>query len=532
MRVVDVAEMRAIEGLAITEHGYSEDLIIENIGLRGADFIEEEILIDHSFEELVFLIGQGNNGADALAIARHLRNRGYVCRAFLLFSKEEATEALKKQVKLAQAFSVKFTEIDKADQLKSYFMQTQEGYFVVDGIIGIGLSSPLSNYLFDIVKTVNELASAVVSVDIATGVDANSGSVNSAAIEADITLAISLAKTGHYIGEGAKHSGEIAVIDSGIPTSAMEGGDKALLLTSNISNIYSARSKFAHKNSFGHALIIGGSSGLTGALILAAEAALKVGTGLVTAATWKESYAEATSRMIPEIMTGPVPTERDDVDDIIKVLERYDSIVIGPGLGRTEKTRSTVTKILHNFAGPVVVDADGINALSLKEDGKLFRTRKGATILTPHIGELASFLGVSSSEVLENPIALLKKAVEETASIIVLKGACTFLGFPTGEILINYFPNHGMATAGSGDVLAGMLGGLMAQAAPDKLDKKISGLFTNDTAFNQATCLAVLLHTLAGKHAAAKLGSESMTARNIIEHIKNGFSEISEKNVL
>lgn len=531
MRVVSKEEMRAIEAQTMEGHGFNEDLIIENVGVRGADFIEEEILSKQSFEELVFLVGQGNNGADALAVARHLRNRGHACRAFTLFPESDYTEALKTQRDLAKKYGVKITEIEKADQLKAYFMQTQEEYFVLDGIIGIGFRSPLSNYLFDIIRLANEHASVIVAMDIATGVEANSGAVSSEAIEADYTLAVALPKTGHYIGQGAVHSGEIAVVDGGFPFETLEGGDKALLLPENIAGIYNTRSKFAHKNTFGHSLVVGGSLGMTGALIMASESALKVGTGLVTAATWKESYVEATARMIPEVMTGLVPTERDDVEDIIRVLERYDSIVIGPGMGRSEKTRSTVVELLSNFAGPVVVDADGINALSTKDDGQLLKSRKGITILTPHIGEFASFMGVKNEEVLENPIKLLKQAVDETNSIIVLKGSCSYLGFPTGEVLINYFPNDGMASGGSGDVLAGMLGGFLAQAAPDKQNKKRSGLFTDDAKYNQAVCLGVGMHTLAGKFASEEHGSESMTARSITENLGKAFLEISQSEL-
>ncbi len=527
MRVVDIDEMKSIESDAMESFGFTEDLVLENIGLRGADFIQEEILTQRGFEEIVFLIGAKNNGADGLAVARHLCNRGYPCRAFMLFDEAESSETLKKQRELAKAFGVKFTDLNGADQLSAYFTQTQDEYLVIDAILGIGFRGPLSNYLFDIVKLVNEFSNITVSVDLATGIEANSGSIDGEAIFADYTMAVGLPKTGLYIGEGAKHTGEVAVLDCGFPLATIDGGDKALLLMENLTHIYSGRSKFAHKNSLGHALIIGGSVGLTGALIMASEAALRVGTGLVTAATWKESYEEATSRMTPEVMTGLIPTERDDVEDIIRLLERYDSIVIGPGLGRDEKTRSSVLKLLSSFAGPVSVDADAINALSLSEDADLLKSRKAATILTPHIGEFASFMGVSNAEVLSNPLGLLKEAVEKTNSCIILKGACTFLAFPTGEILINNFPNDGMATGGSGDVLSGMLGGLLAQAAPDKADKKLSGLFTNDSNYNEAMCLGVALHTLAGKHAALKNTPEAMSAKDIIKNLNEAFREIS-----
>lgn len=523
MRVVNSAEMKQIEDETMKTIGFNESLIVENVGIRCADFIESELLNHHNYGEIVFLIGRGNNGSDALAMARHLTNRGYAVRCFLLFSADEYSEELKNQLNLAKGFGVRTNQITKADQIASYFEQTQSEYLVIDGVLGLGFRPPLSNYLFDIVNLVNNFSTVTVAIDVPTGVDGDSGSVNGNAIEADMTLTVGLPKTGLYIGEGAKHVGEIVVIDGCFPANLLEGGDKAILTPESVSGFYGQRNKFAHKNTFGHSLIVGGSQGMTGALMMASEAALKVGTGLVTASTWKESYSELSSRMRPEVMCGLVPTQDQHVEEIIKELERWDSIVIGPGMGRNEQTRKTVLNVLNHYAGPVVVDADAIHCLNLKEDAELLRNRKWPTILTPHMGEFAHFVGVETKQVLDKPLEFLKEVVDATNSFFIMKGACTYLGFPTGEVFFNYHPNDGMASGGSGDVLAGMIGGLLAQ---NPVNRERSKMFDDPSTVYNALCLGIQAHTLAGRIAANELGARAMTAGDIINHLSDAFIEI------
>lgn len=528
MRVVTSKEMNLIDDIAISEFGFSESLIIENVGFRGAEFIEETILKDDYYGEIVVLVGMGNNGADGLAIARHLRNKGHIVRAFVLFPDNEQSSELKKQLQMCKSFGVKISEVSATEQIDAYFTQTQEHYLVIDAILGMGFRMPLSNYLFDIANIVNKHATIMVSVDIATGVTGDVGAISGNAIIADITLAIGLPKTGHYIGEGAKHSGEIYVLDAGFPKEVLDGGDKFLLTPESIQILSSsdARSKFAHKNSFGHTLVVGGSEGMTGALIMASQAALKVGTGLVTSSTWKENLPELNARITPEVMTGTIPTDEKKVEDIIKSMERWDSIIVGPGIGRTKNARETVLDVLNHFAGPVVVDADAIRVLNMKEDGDVFRNRKFPTVMTPHMGEFSDFVGVKTSAVLERPLDYLKEAVDSLNCSIILKGSSSYIGFPSGEFFINYFPNDGMATGGSGDVLAGIIGGLLAQ---NTNDRKRSGLFTDKNKFYESICFGVAVHTLAGKYAAESLGPRAMTAVSIIDHLSNAFLEIENK---
>jgi ADP-dependent NAD(P)H-hydrate dehydratase / NAD(P)H-hydrate epimerase len=527
MKVVTVSEMKSIEEKTYNEFGFSENLIIENFGLSAADFMQENFLNDHDYGEIIILTGKGNNGADSLAIGRHLTNRGYSVRAFILFPGENSTPEQKQQLALAKKFGVKISEINSVESFKAYFSQIQDQYLVIDGIVGTSFKTPLSNYLFEIIETVNSNSTMTIAIDIPTGITGDGGTISSASIVADYTLAVGLPKTGHFISEGAKRSGELVVIDAGFPTILLKEGDKYLLTQEVIGNIYQQRSKFAHKNTFGHSLVIGGSHGLTGALVMASNAALKVGTGLVTAATWENNYNELTSRITPEIMTGVIPTDRKDVVDNIKAFSRYDSIVLGPGLGRSENVRETVLEILNNYSGPLVIDADAIRVLSLKDDLEIFQRRKSPTIFTPHIGEFAHLLGISVEEVLEKPLEYLKKMVDLTNSCFILKAACTFLAFPNGETYINYFPNDGMATGGSGDVLAGVLGGMLAQYAPEK---KVSAMFEDKEKVFHGLCLGVALHTLAGKHAAINLGERTMSAMSIIEHFSDAFKELNQSH--
>jgi len=523
MRVVNTEEMKAIEKATIEGMGFDESLILENVGLESASFIEDTFLQDASYGELIVLVGKGSNGADGLAIARHLVNRGHSVRAFLLFSPEEFGEELNKQLKFARHFGVKVSEVRDTDQLESYFTQAAEEFFVIDAILGLGFRPPLSNYLFDVVNLMNEYASILVSVDVPTGINGDNGAMSGNALKADFTIAVGRPKVCHYVGEGAQHTGRLVVVDGGLPLSALEGGDKFLLSTYEVSAQLKLRDKFAHKNTFGHCLIVGGSQGLTGAPMMASMAALKAGTGLVTASTWEDCYPEMCSRISPEIMTGLIPTEEDDVEDIIRELKRWNSIVIGPGLGKGERSRRTVLNLLNNFSGPVVVDADAINVLNITEDAQVLAQRKWPTILTPHIGEFASFAGIEKDMVLENPLGYLKSLVDKTNCCILMKGACSYLGLPNGEIFINYFPNDGMASGGSGDVLAGIIGGLLAQSP---MEVKSSAMFADKSVVYDAIKLALTAHTLSGKYAAKKSGARSMTAGSLIDHLGDAFNEI------
>ena len=229
MRVVSSEEMKAIESLTTQDMGFGEARIIENVGGNAAEFIENRFLLENDFSEIIVFVGKGYNGANGLCIARHLTNKGYSVRAFLLFSESEFGPVITEQLNFARHFGVKVNSIDDTEQIESYFTQTQDEFLVIDAILGMGFNPPLSNYLFDVVNLINDYATIVVSVDAPTGVAGDNGRVNGNAIHADYTMAIGLPKLCHYVGDGAEHTGKLVVIEAGFPYKTLVGGDKQLL---------------------------------------------------------------------------------------------------------------------------------------------------------------------------------------------------------------------------------------------------------------------------------------------------------------
>jgi hydroxyethylthiazole kinase-like uncharacterized protein yjeF len=521
MRIVDVKEIKEIELSTINEFKFTESLIIECVGLRGADFIEEEV---EDLEEYVVsvVVGKGNNGADALAIARQLHNRGYLVHSFLLYKDDQHSAELKKQVELARSYGVSLVSGEDYKDLEAYFSDTKGKHLVIDGILGTGFKLPLSDDLSNIFNTTNINATTTFAVDIPSGVEGTSGKSCDFAIDADYTMSIAYPKTGHFISQGPTYTGELIILDVGFPNKFMEEGNKFLLGAYSLPTDLLERDKTAHKNSFGHTLLLGGSSGFIGAIVMASTASLKVGTGLVTAATWEANYQEFSSRIPPEIMTGIIDKVADDQHrHVLKDLDKYDSIVIGPGLGRGEESRKVVLDVLDRFKGPIVVDADAINVLSLEKDKDALCKRKYPTIFTPHFGEIERFSGTTKINFQENPFVLTQEITEQTCCSFVVKGANTYIGIPGGEVYLNNFTNDGMATGGSGDVLAGALGGFLAQQR--KLVEKEEGQMTYDHCVSPV-CLSVMLHSMSGAIAASEEGEHVMSAQSLIENFPTVFS--------
>jgi ADP-dependent NAD(P)H-hydrate dehydratase / NAD(P)H-hydrate epimerase len=527
LRVVEIHEMRDIEAQSINHFGLDKSLMVENVGREGADFLEQKFLRDQTFpaNEILFLIGQGNNGAEGLAIARHLWVRNHRVHCFLLFPQDACGPELQKQLHIARQFKVKISEISSPDQVADYFTQTQNSFFVVDAILGTGLRLPLSNYLFEIINMVNTYASMVVAIDISSGVDADNGVISSVGIKADYSLALGFPKAGQFNYQGARHAGEIHVLNIGHPQHFHEQGDKFLLDMDTVARYLPPRDKFGHKNTFGHVLVLGGSTGMTGAVLLAANAALKAGAGLVTVATWAENYMELVSRANPEIITGVIPLSKTRAHSVLKTLNEYDAIVLGPGFGHSPLVRDVVVEVVNHFYGPVVLDADAINMLNLEQDLALFQMRKGLTIFTPHFGEFARMVKTEVDEVSRAPLRHTRQFVDMVNGVMVLKGPVSYIGFPNGKIHIQFSPNDGLATAGSGDVLAGILGGFLGQIIRDK---KQSRMFVENERSFGAINLGVYLHSLAGQIAAQKEGTRSMTAGSLLRSFPEAFEKIEK----
>jgi hydroxyethylthiazole kinase-like uncharacterized protein yjeF len=373
------------------------------------------------------------------------------------------------------------------------------------------LKGQLEGIFYDVVEMINQCnASEVVALDIPSGISGDTGNIHGTSIQATLTVSFGFPKLGHFLPPGAARRGELVNVDISLPAKFRKEGDKQLLMKAAMGELLKERDKYGHKNSFGHTLLIGGSPGRVGAIVMAARACHRMGTGLVTVASWADCFDVLMEKLPLETMSVPLNVSGAEYQAYKKNLPEYTSVVIGPGLGLRPEGKQLVTDLLTHYNGPVVVDADALNLISESHMHDLIAKRPAPTVLTPHVGEMARLMAVPKNEIMADPIATIRNAVSKTHATVLLKGAATLIGGVEDVLYLNHYPNDGMATAGSGDVLAGMIGGLIGQ----KMDPF------------QGTLLGVYLHSLAGDFAAQERGHRSMTAHDIIENISNAFKDI------
>ncbi|RYD74507.1 MAG: NAD(P)H-hydrate dehydratase, partial [Verrucomicrobiaceae bacterium] len=375
----------------------------------------------------------------------------------------------------------------------------------------------LDGFLYDLVEFVNSgKFREIISLDIPSGVDGDNGLIRGTAVQADLTVSFGFPKLGHFLAPGASKRGELINVDISLPHHFREEGDKVLLNDRMVSQLIQERDQYGHKNAFGHTLLVGGSPGRLGAIEMAGRACHRMGTGLVTISTWDEIFPLLMMRIPSETMAFPIPPNLAELDAPGSLLTGFSSLVVGPGLGQKPEAVKLLESILTNYQGPVVLDADALNIIAENDFYSILVNRRAPTVLTPHLGEMARLLKISVSEIKEDLLTALREAVDRTHSTIVLKGAATLICSPDDRVYLNHYPNDGMATAGSGDVLAGMIGGLLGQGM-DAFEAALAG---------------VALHSTAGGQAARTRGHRSMTAGDIIDSISGAFHEIKERKSL
>lgn len=517
MRVVTSREMRDIDELAIRKFKIPSIVLMENAGLRAAEIVAAKQAELHYGSDILVFAGKGKNGGDALVVARQLVAMGKRVKLFLLHSFDAYKDESKQNLEILLEQKIRPVVLDNVGPLEEFFESATGPFLCVDGLLGIGFKGPLAGLFADVVDIINAKTDFVISLDIPTGVDATTGAVIGQAIYADLTIAFGFAKIGHYIAPGAVHRGELRIVDIALPVSFRNEGGIHALAKSNVAPLLRRRDRYGHKNSFGHTLLFGGSKGTLGAISMAARACLRVGSGLVSVLTWDDSYEQLLTRVEDELMVHPLSMEEKSYLKSREAVNHYSSVVVGPGMGTDERAQKVLGDFIDYFRGPLVIDADGITLLAKPELREKLHRRKGPTILTPHPGELSRLLNVPKAEVVDHPKEMVERAAEETNSIVLLKGATTFICAGDGHIYLNHYPNDGMATAGSGDVLAGMIGGIVGQ---QKMDPK------------DAVCLGVFLHSMAGDFASQRLGHRSMTASDIISHLGDSFLDLRRQREL
>lgn len=510
MRIVTNDEMKRLDESAVNTLGIPSAILMENAGLEAARIISGACVARKYEGEILIFCGKGKNGGDGLVVARRLIANGHRVRVFLLHSIDEYVDESATNLKILKNLKAKISVADGPAVVDEYFKSAVPPFFVVDALLGTGIKREIEGLYYDIVELINQYADETIALDIPSGVVGDSGRLAGSGVHATATVSFGYPKLGHFLAPGAARRGKLYHVDLGFPRAWAKEGDKFLLTHDNIAPLLQRRDRFGHKNSFGHTLLIGGSPGRVGAIVMASNSCLKMGTGLVTVASWEDSYQALEAKLSPEIMTFKVTREGGQFYVPKPGLSAFSSIVVGPGMGLRSDGDQMLRQLLVEYTGPLVVDADGLNLIAEHKLHELISKRRAPTVLTPHPGEMARLLDAPKERIVEDPVACVREAVERTGAIVVLKGATTLIHSTEGHTWFNHYPNDGMATAGSGDVLAGMIGGLLGQ--------RMNGI--------EATRLGVYVHSLAGKFAADHLGHRAMTALDIIGNVHLAFRDL------
>lgn len=507
MRVVTVAEMQEMDRTAIEDYGIPGVVLMENAGRQVVTLISRE-MGDLSGQEVAIIAGKGNNGGDGFVIARHLKNMGARVSVFLMAGLDDITgdARVNLDIWLRMGGQVRHPwqeNIDLAGELGRVQV-------IVDALYGTGFQGAVRENVLPLLRAVNKSPALVVAVDVPSGLEAATGYAGSVCVRADHTVTFALPKIGLVTGDGPEYTGRLQVVDISIPQPVTAGGQVELITPGLVKNILPQRPLTAHKGTCGHALIIGGSPGMSGAVCLAAQACARTGAGLVTALVpW--GLLPVLEIKLTEVMTKPLPETLDgflsaSAREVIREFSAGKNVLaIGPGLGTKDETLPLVADLLREAAVPCVVDADGINAIARVAFD--MREMQAPAVLTPHPGEMARLAGCSTAEVQADRLGIARRLAEKTGAVLVLKGAGTIVAVPGGKAYINSSGNPGLATGGTGDVLTGIIAGLIAQGVQPA----------------QAAVAGVYMHGLAGDQAAAVKGQAGILAGDVIEHLPGKY---------
>ncbi len=524
MKVVTTSQMVEIDRLAMEEFEIPGELLMERAGLGVAQVADElSRLAGYANAGVRLVAGKGNNGGDVFVAARHLKQRGYPVEVFLAGRRGQISgDALKHFERMRQE-GISVTEAATPEDWEG-LLRTEVGIdgLVVDGVLGTGIRGPARGAAAGAIQFVNAHSSRspVVSVDIPSGLDSDTGEAEGDVVVADITVTMALPKSGLLVPDAVPYVGSIEVIDIGMPPELLArfpGGGLELVAAEDCRGLVRRRERASHKGSYGHVLIVGGSVGFSGAVVLAARAALRSGAGLVSVAV-PEGVHASVAASIPEAMVHPL---RDSgagtfhgraLHDWERNLDDFDCVVIGPGLSVHEECRALVLDAVQEVSSALVLDADALNVL--RGNTGCVATRSAPTLLTPHPGEMSRLMGLESAQDVQSARqAVLSQAVETLGADIILKGAGSLICGPGASMAVSMVGNPGMARGGMGDALAGLAGGLIAQ-----------GMSCND-----AARLSVYLHGRAGDRVAWMSSQAGMTPSDLICELPNVFAELSPR---
>jgi hydroxyethylthiazole kinase-like uncharacterized protein yjeF len=481
-----------------------DDAAIEGIGIPGGHLMERaglgvtrEIIEHFDPESVAVYAGKGNNGGDGFVVARELAAADVEVVVVAVAGRDGYQGDALLNLEICERLGIPVIdglpdEGDVPDELRYPDL-------VVDAVFGTGFSGEPRGAAAAAIERMNSTPSPVVAIDIASGVDASTGEVAGAAVQADLTVTMHAPKVGHFVTPGGAFSGDVVVVPIGIPPSCRTEADVWLLTALGLAPLVRAKGALDHKRSVGTVLVVGGSRGMGGAAFMTAMGALRAGAGLVHCALPASAAAD---KPFPEVITVPLPDAQAlggaSLAAVRQEAAGLRAMALGPGLGRTEETLAAVRELVREPV-PLLLDADGLYALG--DELALLAERSAPTVLTPHEGELGRLLGRPAAEVAARRLAAAREAAARSGATILLKGEASIVADPAGDAYVIPTGNPGLATPGTGDVLSGVI---VAQLA--------KGLAATD-----AACLGGYLHGLAADLAAEKVGTDGMIAGDLFE---------------
>ena len=507
MKVLTSKQMKEIDRKTIEEIGILGTILMENAGLQIFKKLKAKFP-EVSKEKIVIVAGKGNNGGDGFVVARHLCNNGADPYVLLLASKGEVKGDAAVNLRMAEKIGIKIGEVCSLKDWNLQKKKISQSSVLVDAIFGTGLTQPAQGLYVTVIEDINKSKAYKISVDIPSGLSSDTFQIIGPCVKADLTVTLAAPKIAHIFPPAEECIGELAVADINVPSFLFDDDKLKLELVEKetVLPYFKRRRKDTHKGTYGHLFVLSGSLGKTGAAVMAGKAALKMGAGLVTVGT-PESCLPIVARSMVELMTEPLPEtpkktlSHQALKKVLSLLEGKDALLIGPGISTHKSTSELVLSLIPKINVPAVVDADALNILATKPE--ILKSLCMPAVLTPHPGEFARLLNLSTRDVVERKLELVPQFAEEYGAYLVLKAYRTLIATPEGRVFVNPTGNPGMATAGSGDVLSGMIASMIIQ------EKNLL----------EAILAAVYVHGLSGDIGAEKLGEKSLTAGDIIRYL-------------
>ncbi|MBQ5545666.1 MAG: NAD(P)H-hydrate dehydratase [Clostridia bacterium] len=515
MLILNNAQTKKLEDMAVEQGGIEHIKLMENAGTAAFRFINERLSVNN--KSVAVVCGRGNNGGDGFAVARKMLDGGAKVRIMLALGQPTTEDAYRLLAESERAGIKTISYVENDGDRQDFAKTIEAADIIVDAIFGVGFHGTVSEGLKNVIDMINNARGTVVSIDVPSGVDSDSGEVAGPCVRADYTVTFTTMKPGHVIYPAVDYCGHVHVALIGIDERMVQEQEHHITTIDyqRVRSSFPLRSNNTHKGTFGRLLCICGSVGMAGSATFAGKAAVMSGVGMVEMAVPRDIYPIVAGNLVDPIYvllrsTSEGTISSESLPLILEKMKAATAVMIGSGMGRGDDVRTVVEQVIRHCEVPLIIDADGLNAI--KDDLGVLSEAKAPIVMTPHPGEMARLVGKTNDEVQSQRLEVASSFAMTFGVYLVLKGANTVCATPDGRVMINLTGNPGMSKAGSGDVLSGLIGSLLAQGMAPEV----------------AAAAAVHIHGMAGDKAADSFSQHSMTPNDIIMEFSDIFADIEK----